>query len=692
MYLALLKLVSLVLEAVNWIRLHALRYFASPMIQSGSGNVGERAAKLPLSDWRYPITVVIALFEAVVLCAWQIIKWLFFFNTRSIFEFFLSGVKVVIVVSVLSIFGLYGYLSGASNPDTLRYYKSLHQQNTATALLGAEGKLIGAVPNPLLASNEQALGSLYTEMVPPVYWDILDYKTKRQLDFDFKKTRFLDVLTWRTTHYKGISLTGLFNTFNPFAKSPADSLVGQLAVNLNGGKQVIAERCTQLLAGLCRTLSSIHLAKHVFPYLAENKGAEFKRWTAIHGNLRGYSNDIAGLRATADVIFDKKPEQLNNAEQALMAVAQLHNQPLLSVQNLPALKEEAVAISRELYAQNQPALASNIEQDLLALKFKHASRSHINNQATFDGKLSARSSITLGNFTDLVQQRLTQQYQQTGNQRLITDAQITLPVSDNAQFKQRLLSRLKNLQQQQCADCGLNYTLGAKSSDGGAMIEILVSNQEGQIVRYFKRGHIEERAMGALSSIPAAVLLTTLGNAPDSLFCNQTYRDLPSSVDEFPRGLVNCETPTAKGHSLNFQQAVQVRASLPLFYALRKQASTQQLQALYKHFGLTDLRTKAGDASHGEQLAYEMSYGVVQSTPLHQLETVHQLGEALYGQSKSKKIVGISQFLASDLDEDRRYLEFNKTNSSIDLSDHYLRTQSAKTSLRQLLSFDTNSR
>ena len=107
MYLALLKLFRILLEAVDWVRLHALRYFASPIFQSGSGNVGERAAKLPLSDWRYPITIVIALGEAVVLSVWQVFRWLFFFNTRSIFEFFLSGVKVVIVSCVLSVVGLF---------------------------------------------------------------------------------------------------------------------------------------------------------------------------------------------------------------------------------------------------------------------------------------------------------------------------------------------------------------------------------------------------------------------------------------------------------------------------------------------------------------------------------------------------------------------------------------------------------
>ena len=682
MYLALLKLVRLLLEAVDWVRLHALRYFASEVFQGGSGNVGERAAKLPLSDWRYPITVVFALIEAVVLSVWQVFKWLFFFNTRSIFEFFLSGVKIVIVLSVLSVIGLYGYLSVSPNPATLQHYQSLHQKNIATAILGRSGVITGAIPNPLSTEKKQGPGGLYADMVPPVYWDILDYKTKRQLDFDYQKTSIWDVIFWKQKHYKGISLTGIFDAINPLSASSAQNLMTRLAANLNGGRDAVAERCPSVLYDLCNMLSSIRFARHTFPYLANNEGAEFKRWTAIHGEVKGFVNDIRGLRATSDVVFNKKPEQLNNAEQALMAVAQLTKEPLLETRDLGALKNRAISIATELYASTQPALANEIERDLIGLNL---------NQSSSQSNLLLRGNATLGNFTGLVGQRLKQEYLAVGNKRIISDLQITLPVKDNDKFKQNLDASLLKLQSR-CRDCGLNYRLGEDPANGGAGIEIMVADQEGQVVRYYRQGAVKERAVGALSAIPAAVLLTTLGNTPDSRFCNQTYRNLPSSVAEFPQGLVNCDTPDQRGHSLSFQESLQVRSSLPLFYALRKQATAQQLQVLYRDFGFTDLRTKAGDNSHGEQLAYEMSYGVVQSLPLQQLDVIHQLGDMLYGRSQSRAVIAISQFLVTDLEENRRYLEFNKSNSAIAISENYLRTENAKASLRSLLSFDINSK
>ena len=689
MYLALLKLFSLLLEAVDWIRFRALRYFANPAFQSGSGNVGERAAKLPLSDWRYPIAVVIALIEAAVLCVWQVFRWLFFFNTRSVFEFFLSGVKVVIVLSVLSVVGLYGYLLGAPDPQLLTHYKTLHQQNTATALLGTQGDIVGAISNPLSTSTHRSSGSLYVEMVPPVYWDVLDHKTLRQLDFNYQQGSLIDVVFRRQKHYKGISLTSIFDAINPFSTPVYDSLVSRLAVNLNGGEAAIS-RCPSLLSDLCRTLSSIRFAKHAFPYLAVNKGAEFKRWVAIHGSLRGFAKDVAGLRATSDIVFNKKTEQLSNAEQALMAIAQLNREPLLETQDLNTLKEQAMEVARKLYAKTQPALASNIEQDLTALsKADLLNRGRLN-ASKQTKSLTLRGEENLGNFTELINERVKQEYQLAGNLKIISDAQITLQVDANKTFEQGLLNRFKALQRS-CTDCGINYQLGAKTADNGADIEVIVANQEGQVVRYFKRGTVSERAIGELSRIPAAVLLATLGNTPDTRFCNQTYRNLPSSVEGFPQGLVNCQTPEQPGHSLSFQQAIQVRASLPLFYALRKQPSATALGDLYGHFGFTDLRTKAGNESHREQLAYEMSYGVVQSTPLQQLDVIHQLGDVLYGRAQSKAIVAISQFLVSDLEEGRRYLEFNQSNSNIAVDENYLKTQNAKASLRRLLSYDINS-
>ena len=680
MYLALLKLFRIILEAFDWIRFHALRYYVNPVFQSGSGNVGERAAKLPLRNWRYPITIVFALCEAVIRAIWQIFKWLFFFNTKSVFEFFLSGVKVVLVLSLLSVVGLYGYLSGQPNPETLAYYKSLHQQHTATALLGRDSNIIGVIINPLSTVAHRSYGRLYVEMVPPVYWDVLDYQTGRQLEFDYQQTQLIDVITLKQTHYKGVSLTYFLDLINPFSKIDRPSLIDQLADNLNRYQSNSSDHCPKYLNWLCRARSSIHFAKHTFPYLSQNKGAEFKRWTAIHGSLSGFKGDIGGLRAAAEVVFNKKPEQLDNGEQALLAMAQLVNVPLLDNEKLAQLKTKAVEVSRELYARDNPALATNIEQGI-------QSWSLADKAGAKASRLSTRSELNLDRFTDLVKKQLAISYQAGGNQRIISDVQVTLPVRENDLFKQDLLRNFQRVTAS-CRDCGLQNTLGKRVAEEGANIEIAVANQDGQIVRYFKRGQQKERAIGSLSALPAAILLASLGNRPNSRFCNQTYRNLPSSVKQFPQGLVNCQTLEKEGHSLNFQQAIQSQQSLPLLYALRNQASEAQLSALYKDFGLIDLRTKSGKATHGQQKAYEMSYGKVQSLPLKQLDVIHQLGEVLYGSSQTKAIVPISQFLVSDLAAGKRYLEFNKTDSEVVLNGKYLRTQNDKATLRQLLRFE----
>lgn len=689
MYLALLKLLFLCAQAIDWIRLHALRYFGHPIVQSGSGNKGERAGKLPLKDWRYGVSLFLAVIESVVRCVWQVFRWLFFFNTRSILEFLLSGVKLVVVLAVLSVASLYGYLSGKPDAELLAHYQSLHQIHTATALLGQRGSLIGAMSHPKASANSES--GLYTEMVPPVYWDILDYKTGRQLDFNYQETSLTDLLFLRKTHYKGIAATDIIAAFNPFDTSDKQSLIGQLSVALNNQKN---DDCLGPFNRLCNTFSSIRLARHAFPYLAQNKGAEFKRWIAIHGALRGHDDDVKGVRTVADVVFNKLPEQLNNAEQAVMAMAQLQAQPLLALDNWDDLTQQASQVSDELYTREQPRLVNNIKQGLKALKIPKpllVTTTQTPQQMLKHPHLMRRGELVLGSFSDLVSGRLDAEYSQTTDSQLISDLQISLPVTENAVFQEKLQRRLASFERR-CKDCGLRRILGEAPENGGAQIQVMVADQTGQIVRYFTRGEVAPRAIGGLSVIPASVLLVSENNKPSDLFCNQTYRNLPSSVEGFPQGIVNCDTLQKKGHALSFQQAVQSRASLPLFYALRKNVSADKVQSLYRNFGLTDLRSREGNPSHSEQLAYEMSYGVVQSTPLRQLEVIHQLGEVLYGNGNPRAVRSISQFLVTDLQERKRYLEFSKIPSPIAINGQYLRTTESKTFLKQLLNYDVNPR
>jgi len=689
-YLALLKIFFLCRQAVDWVRLHALRYFGHPIVQNGYGNKGERAGKLPLKDWRYGVSIVLALGESVVRSVWQVFRWMFFLNTRSVFEFLLSGVKLVLVLAVCSIASLYGYLSGEPDEKLLAHYQSLHQTHTATALLGQRGSLIGAMTHPKVSENGES--GLYTEMVPPVYWDILDYKTGRQVDFDYQETSLSDLLFLRTQHYKGIAATDIISAFNPFGEAAEQNLLGQLTQSLNDNKG--GSGCFSPFQRLCNTLSSIRLARHAFPYLAQNRGAEFKRWVAIHGPLRGQSDDLKGVRTVADVVFNKLPEQLSNAEQAIMAIAQLQAQPLLALENWDDLSAQAAAVSDELYTREQPRLVDNIKQGLETLKVPKpvvlADLKTPQQRLTFP-HLMRRGELTLGNFAGLVTERLDAEYKQTTESQLISDLQISLPVTDNAIFQGKLEKRLASFERR-CKDCGLRRILGEEPEQGGAQIQVIVADQTGQIVRYFTRGDVQPRAVGGLSVIPASVLLVSENNKPSDLFCNQTYRNLPSSVEGFNRGIVNCDTLEKKGHALSFQQAVQARASLPLFYALREKVSSDKVQALYRNFGLTDLRSREGNPSHAEQLAYEMSYGVVQSTPLRQLEVIHQLGEILYGNGNPRSVLSISQFLVTDLQERKRYLEFSKIPSPIAINGNYLRTTESKTFLKQLLNYDVNPR
>ena len=67
--------------------------------------------------------------------------------------------------------------------------------------------------------------------MPPVYWDVLDYKTNRQLDFNYQDTGVSDLLFWRKNNYKGIAITDVVAPLNPFAEA-SDSLIKRLSIGL----------------------------------------------------------------------------------------------------------------------------------------------------------------------------------------------------------------------------------------------------------------------------------------------------------------------------------------------------------------------------------------------------------------------------------------------------------------------------
>ena len=93
-------------------------------------------------------------------------------------------------------------------------------------------------------------------------------------------------------------------------------------------------------------------------------------------------------------------------------------------------------------------------------------------------------------------------------------------------------------------------------------------------------------------------------------------------------GVEKCDTKI-KGSYFSFEKTIEASKNLPLFYALTQthSISTNQLQKLYKDFGLKDSAQLNNRQANTKQLAFELAFGIAEATP----EKVHQIIHTLTG-------------------------------------------------------------
>ena len=192
--------------------------------------------------------------------------------------------------------------------------------------------MIGALPSPKAAPNDkvrhqQRQGALYVDEVPDVFWDVLIAREDRALDFDFKNTSLLELVSGKKESYKGVNFASL-------VKRPIESqlkgndlaggsaLINLIIKNLYGQRYFSQMNSSiPLIANLQRKFEELRGARHLFPYLANHNGEEFKRWIAMHAPLLSAGDDVYGIRSAAATLFGLRPQDLSDAEQAVLAAA-----------------------------------------------------------------------------------------------------------------------------------------------------------------------------------------------------------------------------------------------------------------------------------------------------------------------------------------------------------------------------------
>ncbi|HIQ15725.1 MAG TPA: hypothetical protein EYH38_09210, partial [Leucothrix sp.] len=608
MSILFLKLFSLLLRVKEMLQVHFLQYAvvtykSRPIIKNKSF---DNQTIQYLNNAIFAVYFVLRLIVLSIIYLFKFIQAIFLPKNMGLLGMVFSLVKILILLFPLTLTGIYWYLSGDAKPDQLQFYQESHRYRTATAISDSHGNLIGVIDNPLAPpteniSNTQQLGTLFVNKIPDVFWDVIKAQEDKDLSFDYADMSLMDVLLLKKRNYKGLHLFDLVKKhivfFIPRTSSPRQGLITQIVNNLYGEKY-FEDSCSiglfkklnirffdainRGIAGLCETTEEIRAARHLFPYLAKYNGLEFKRWTAMHTPSLIFDQDIQGVRATSETIFGKPLGALSESQQALLAASYLHKIPFISARNTRRKQEQrdnwqklvkfAINDIEIAYADNQPDKANKLIQNLKKLgipaeaEIPDQLKKHIENldsaqQQQYDNLLK-RSHLFIHGFDDLVRNRLSDIYSTLDKNQAVTDMIITVPSLANTNLEKDINRSMQSITQN-CPAC-FNVLPGKPLDKNGALMRVIVSDEQGKVVRLYKRGNVGTRSIASIAMLPASILLASMGVKAKTKFCDLEYRGVNSKRQALNFSAKTCQNLIRRGRFYTFKYVIAASKSLPL--------------------------------------------------------------------------------------------------------------------------------
>jgi len=574
------------------------------------------------------------------------------FKPKSIIGGLLLVFFVLMVIGLLAVAiisgGMYYYLSQPVDELQLQTYLKQHRESIAISLYDKNNHLIGALP-PLASDYDHQVGALYVKKVPPLYWQLIKAPNDITLSFQPQEPSFWSlykkIIQFKDATYKGVNLTATYRL-----GQHNDALIMRIAKGLQGGYG--ANKSNQSLTShWFKSKETLRVARHLYPYLAQNKGEEFKRWSAMHAPLLSAKNDVYGLAAIAATLFGKTPEHLSTGQQAVLATAYHQQTKMASLFSTEAkqrqdtwkslLKKTQIAVTRYLQVtqpQTLRRILTDLEEMQVApamsissqwLKFIESQQSEAQTQPLYQHLLQ-RSELTLGKIKNSLHQNLQQGVANLEKGLNVTNVKISLPIFQNQQLDQALVSAFNTTHR--FYPKLFNKRLGESAAKNGAVIRLQVANEEGNIIRSYQRGETKKRPIAGLSTLVISSLLLSLNDEPKTRYCNKSYAGIRNANEPLREGLTSCKTLSRKGHSFSLQQSIREGKILPLLYALTQthKLSSTSLIKLYKDFSLSS-EAFTNQTMNVKKLAYELSIGSVKSTPQDIHTMVHALTRHLYG-------------------------------------------------------------
>jgi hypothetical protein len=574
------------------------------------------------------------------------------FKPKSIIGGLLLITFVLAIIALLAIAiisgGMYYYLSQPVDEQQLQHYLKQHRQSIAISLYDKNNYLIGALP-PLASDYDNQVGALYVKTVPALYWQLIKAPNDKTLSFEEQQPSFWSlykkIILFKDAVYKGVNLTATYQ-LGPHN----DALIMRIAKGLQGGygankgKQSFTDHWF-------KSKATLRVARHLYPYLAQNNGEEFKRWSAMHAPLFSAKNDVYGLTAIAATLFGKTEEHLSTGQQAVLATA-YHQKTKMAYLFSPKAKQRQdtwkqllrktqIVATRHLQI-TQPQTLHRILIDLEGmqaaptmtissewLKFIEKQQTQAKTKLLYQHLLQ-RSELTLGRIKTSLHQSLQQIAVNLEKGMNVTEVKISLPIFQNQQLDQALVPAFGTTHR--FYPKLFNKRLGENADKNGAVIRLQVANEEGNIIRSYQRGETKKRPIGGLSTLAMSSLLLSLNDYPKTRYCNKSYAGIRNAKEPLREGITSCKMLSRKGHSFSLQQSISEGKVLPLLYALTQthKLSSTALIKLYKDFSLSS-DSYANLTSNAKKLAYELSIGSAKSTPQDVHAIIHALTRHLYG-------------------------------------------------------------
>jgi len=728
MTIILLKLYSIFIHVKEMAHAHILQYIlisyqSRPIIRSKNSGNSDNKALYYINSILFIIYLIARLLLLIFSYTFHAIKSLLSFK-KGIFRGSLSLVIIVFLLFQASFASIYLYLSGKPDPIQLKYYQDLHRYRTATAIRDTSGNLIGAIPNPLPSpsrniSHDQRSGSLFIDNIPSVFWDILRAKEDKYLSFNYSDTNLIDVLIFKNKSYKGINIIDMLA--KPYASillrgetSSGNGLINQIITNIYG-KKYFDDKCSigilknanaqflkelnNKVISICQKTEELRAARHLFPYLAQYNGLEFKRWAAMHTPLLESNDNISGLRALSETTFNQRVESLSEAQQAILATSYIYKIKITpSISSWKQIINHAIDSVKVVYEKSQPSKALKITQDLKNItspplskipnRYLRAVASFATEEKQDYQNLFKRTLLFTNNFNQIIERQLEKIYLGISQNKVVTDMVITLPIIDNNNFNKNIDSTLKEMinKCKSCFNTSLENALKkvTKSTENNEIvIKILVSDEQGRIIRYYRKGDVfSKHPIAGIAKLPASILLASLGDTANTKYCNHEYKSLKNSSEPLKNGVKNCRTLNKQGHAFSFKNTIATSKNLPLLYALTNQhnISRNEILSLYQNFKLEI----AIPTPSPLQLLYDLNIGTATTTLSNVHEFTHKITQTLFNSEFETNPHIIDQYLVANFS---KHIEepYPGTSASENKIQKYLKFSKTKAELRKIL-------